>query len=164
MQPEFLGALLAACKDSGISTVVDTSGYAPAEEFAGIYDLVDLFLYDLKIMADSSHLEYTGVSNVSILENLTWLAEKGKKVEVRIPLVPGITDTEDNLSAIAQFLAPLPNIHKICLLPYNQLGEDKRAKFSLHNRLGHLATQQDIEVIERGRRFTTCGYDVSLRG
>ncbi len=141
MQPEFLLVLLQACKENGLNTAVDTSGYAPWDDFKKIYDLIDLFLYDLKLMDDESHVKYTGVSNKLILENLARLSSMGSKVEPRIPLIPGITDTEENLEAIAEFLTPQKNIRHVVLLPYNRLGEDKFRKFDLTYKAGQLSVQ-----------------------
>ena len=164
MQPEFLLMLLQACKENGLNTAVDTSGYAPWDDFEKIYDLVDLFLYDLKIMDDESHSKYTGVSNVLILENLERLLAVGNKVEPRIPLIPGITDTEENLEAIVEFLTPQKNIRHVVLLPYNRLGEDKFRKFDLIYKAGQLSVQTGDELEDKAEIFRSHGYEVRLRG
>jgi len=164
VQVEFLSALLQACKESGINTILDTCGYAHSEEFDRICGLVDLFLYDIKIIDDTEHLKYTGESNKLILENLKMLSENGEKIEIRIPIVPGITDTEENLEAIVRFLAPLENICKVCLLPYNKLGEYKLEKFNMVNKLGCLTTKTRDELLSIGKRFKLYGYEVKIGG
>ena len=164
MQPEFLYMLLQACKENGLNTAVDTSGYAPWVDFEKIYDLVDLFLYDLKLMDDEAHNEYTGVSNELILDNLLRLSSMGNKIEPRIPLIPGITDTEENLEAIARFLTPQKNIRHVVLLPYNRLGEDKFRKFDLTYKAGQLSVQTGDELEDKAEIFRSHGYEVRLGG
>jgi pyruvate formate lyase activating enzyme len=164
MQPEFLLLLLQACKENGLNTAVDTSGYAPWDDFEKVYDLIDLFLYDLKLMDNESHSKYTGVSNELILENLVRLSSMGSKVEPRIPLIPGISDTEENLKSIVGFLTPQKNIRHVVLLPYNRLGEDKFRKFDLTYKAGQLSVQTGDELEDKAEIFRSQGYEVRLRG
>lgn len=164
MQADFLLAILQECKAEGLTTVMDTSGYAPAEEFERIYDLVDLFLYDLKLMDDEAHIKYTGVSNELILENLTLLAERGEKVVLRIAMIPGITDSDENIEAIIDYIAPMKGIHEISLLPYNKFGEDKLKRFGMPNKLGSLKTQTRDEMKSILEKFTAHGYTVKTGG
>ena len=163
-QPDFLHALLTACRQSGFHTVVDTCGYAPFEDFERIYDLTDLFLFDIKIVDEQSHTKYTGVSNVLVLENLRRLVKKGPGVQIRIPLIPGITDTEENLRAVRSLLSDLPGINGVSLLPYNRFGEDKRRRFNLDDRLGGLKMQSTVDVESIATDFSTQGYDVKIGG
>jgi len=163
-QKEFLKALLEASQERRLHTAVDTCGYAPAKDFEEVYDLVDLFLFDLKLMDMEMHREYTGVSNDTILSNLALLADRGNKIIVRIPLVPEITDTPENLEAIVAFLAPLRSVRRISLLPYNKLGEDKTDRYHLPRRRLNL-TPQTAEAMERkAAMFRSLGYDVHVGG
>jgi pyruvate formate lyase activating enzyme len=163
-QIAFLEKLLQLCRESNIHTAVDTCGYAPPEHFKRIYELTDLFLYDLKFIDDNSHLMYTGVSNKLILSNLQMLAEKGNKVNLRIPLIPGITDIRENLEAIVKFIKPLKSIRRISLLPYNRLGEDKIERLGLIRRKLLLSTQP-TEIIEQWAQwFGSYGYEVKIGG
>ncbi len=124
-QPEFLAELLAACRVEEVPTAVDTSGAAPWEVFDRIRSEVDLFLYDLKLMDDSRHRRYTGASNRPILDNLRRLALAGERVLVRVPVIPGVNDDEDNLDRLGLFVAGLPGVNEIKLLPYHDTGRDK---------------------------------------
>jgi pyruvate formate lyase activating enzyme len=164
MQVEFLNALSSKCRGLGIHTAVDTSGYAPWEDFEKIYDQVDLFLYDLKIMDDTAHRKYIGVPNRQILSNLARLNERGDKAIVRIPMIPDITDTQDNLEAIAVFLSSLSNVHLISLLPYNKLGEDKMERFEMGQPLRRWQTMPKEQVRRAGRMLEALGYQVSIGG
>jgi len=127
-QPDFLLSALSACKSRGIPTALDTSGYAPPEVFQKIAPWADLFLFDLKLLDPEEHRRFTGVTNAWILENLTWLIEvgRGKDVIIRIPIIPGITDTERNLEELGEFLRGLyakGGIRGVELLPYHDVAE-----------------------------------------
>jgi pyruvate formate lyase activating enzyme len=126
-QPRFLLGLLSACCDRGIPTAVDTSGYTPWHVLDEIRPLVDLFLYDMKLMDESRHRQWTGVSNEMILSNLRKLSGLGHNIIIRIPLIPGINDDEENLRQTGVFLAHLPNIPPVELLPYHNIAEGKYA-------------------------------------
>lgn len=125
MQPGFLSALLKACRKQEIHTVVDTSGFANWQVFEQIRGDVDLFLYDLKQMDSQKHREVTGVPNGPILENLQKLTALGHKVLVRIPLIPGINDDEQNLAESAKFLASLPRLEGVELMGYHDIAQAK---------------------------------------
>ncbi|MBN1163284.1 MAG: glycyl-radical enzyme activating protein [Candidatus Krumholzibacteriota bacterium] len=162
MQAEFLYELLQACRRSGISTAVDTCGYAPGESFSRVYDLVDLFLYDLKIMDEEEHRKYTGVSNVLILENFKMLATRGDKVMPRIPLIPGITDSDENIGALIEFLHDLPVLRPASLLPYNRIGEDKFKRMRLPYKPGKLESYSSEQIENLAGSFKASGMEVIL--
>lgn len=164
MQPAFAAALLKACHSAGITTILDTSGFAPPELFAEVAGLADHIFFDLKLMDDRKHLEYIGVSNGPILDNLLGLAQRKWSVTIRVPLIPDITDTDDNLDAMIEFLTSLDGIVQVSLLPYNRLAEDKRERFGMTSRLGRLRVQTDDEIRSVKARFGACGFDVSVGG
>jgi len=125
MQPTFLSELLKACGREEIHTTVDTSGFANWNVFEQIRGDVDLFLFDLKHMDSIRHREVTGVPNEVILDNLKKLAERGHKILLRIPLIPGINDDEENLRASGKFLASLPKLAGVELMGYHDIAEAK---------------------------------------
>ena len=125
MQPEFLLAGLKSCRDQCFHTVVDTSGTASWPVLEEVAAFADLLLYDLKHMDNTTHQEYVGTSNARILENLALLAESGQDVWVRLPLIPGVNDDEQNINATAVFLASLKTQYPLHLLPYHKVGSDK---------------------------------------
>jgi pyruvate formate lyase activating enzyme len=124
-QPAFLRVLLNRCKDTGIHTTVDTSGYVESKILTKISNMVDLFLYDMKMMDCKKHRQHTGVSNKSIIENLRMLDKLGKQIIVRFPLIPRINNTEDNITSMCELLSELKNVRGISILPYHRLGVDK---------------------------------------
>jgi pyruvate formate lyase activating enzyme len=164
MQPDFLLASLRECRAHGIDTALDTSGYAPWDDFERVRGLVDLFLYDLKIMHNGAHVEHTGVSNAPILENLVRLSEKNENVMPRIPIIPGITDSCENLEAVADFLAPLKNISEVALLPYNRLGEDKCRRFNRPIGPRRFPALREAQLDDRAEIFRSRGFKVRFGG
>lgn len=135
MQPGFLRALLAGCGREGIHRVVDTCGYAPPDALASVVDLVDLFLYDLKFVDPALHRKYTGKDNRFILSNLREIHRRSRKTVIRFPVVPGVTDSRENISRISRFLSPLENIRDIDLLPFHSLAAGKYRRLNIRNRL-----------------------------
>ncbi len=125
---------------------------------------VDLFLYDLKLMDDQQHLRYTGVSNQRILSNLTVLSPRDSKVTVRIPLIPEITDTEDNLKAVVGFLKPLKSIRRLSLLPYNELGDDKCERYQLNRDRYHWQRQTPTQLEQLKHWFESRGFRTQIGG
>jgi len=147
MHPVMLMRLLESCKKLGIHTAVDTCGHADFDIFEKLYPLTDLFLYDLKLMDDDSHRKYTGVSNKIILDNLRKLAKMEANIRIRIPLIPGITDTEENLTTIADFITGLRTIKNIDLLPFNVFGKSKYRKLQRESMFSDLQTQSEEELL-----------------
>jgi pyruvate formate lyase activating enzyme len=164
MQPDFLLQLLKACNKENIHTVVDTSGYAEWKLYKQIIEVVDLFLFDLKIFDQIQHKKYIGVSNEKILENLEKLVAHGKPVNIRIPLIPGVTDEPKNLLQIANYLNDLPEIERIDLLPYNPMGEEKYNKLNRELKLSNLKHQSDRELKEIQAIFKNYRFEVTIGG
>ena len=129
-QPEFTAALLAAAKAEGLNTALDTCGDVPKPLFEAIAADVDCFLYDIKHMDRERHLALTGRPNDRILDNYRYLAVRGCRIEVRIPLVPGCNDDTATLDGIGAFLASaLPE--RVKLLPYHSYGRGKYEALAL---------------------------------
>lgn len=126
-EPLFQGAFLLECLSymkGKLHTAVQTSGFASRDTFARVMGLADYFLYDLKIIDPTRHKDYTGVDNSPILENFHALAGGNVPFTVRIPLIPGVTDTAENLTSIARLLQE----HRVGyaeLLPYNKMAGGK---------------------------------------
>jgi pyruvate formate lyase activating enzyme len=124
-QAAFLQALLEGCRDRGISTVVETCGFARNEDIVTAEPLVDFFLFDLKVMDPERSAALTGQDNKPILENLAMLAGRcPERVIVRVPIIPGATDDTSNLEAIARFMAE-HELKLVHLEPYHTLGAEK---------------------------------------
>ncbi len=146
LQRPFLAALLKRCKMLGLHTTVDTSGYTPWQVLDSVREDVDLFLYDLKLIDDVAHRKYTGVPNGLILHNLRALAEHGAHIIVRVPIVPGINDDEENLRQIAIFTASLPHIERVDLLPFHNSATGKYERLGKPYQLANTSTPTDAEM------------------
>ena len=125
MQAEFARELLKRCRENGIGTAVETNLSLPFERMEGLLPYLDQVFFDIKLMDDAQHRQVTGISNATVLENAQRLAHSGIPAVVRTPLIPGITDTVENIGAIASFVRTLPNVRYYELLNFNPLGEEK---------------------------------------
>ncbi len=124
-QAEFAKAVLSEIKREGIHTAIETSMYADPTIFASFFDLVDLFIVDLKLFDASLHTEFVGHDNSIILQNFKNLTAHKKEVFVRIPLIPGMTATKENLTAIGEFVLQTSPKTPIELINFNPLAKDK---------------------------------------
>ena len=109
----------------GLHVLLDTSGYGEPGSFLAVAQRSDLVYFDLKLIDAAAHRRYTGVSNEPILQNLRLLGTLGVPYVIRVPLVPGVTDTGENLAAIARTVAGLPGLAGVDLLPYNKAAGGK---------------------------------------
>jgi organic radical activating enzyme len=106
-QAQFSYNLLLACQEKGIHTALETTDYARWDVMSDLASVTDLFLYDVKLIDSSDHRRHTGVPNGPILDNLRKLATLDNEIHVRVPYIPGVNDSEDQIRAIARFVAPL---------------------------------------------------------
>lgn len=133
-QPEAALSLLAACKRDGLHTAIETCGYTKKENLFKFAEFVDLFLFDIKHMDPERHAALTGVRNERILENLEMLLQKRCNVKVRMPLLKDINDSQEEIRAVIDFLAPyktMKNFKGIDLLPYHKLGVNKYVQLGM---------------------------------
>jgi pyruvate formate lyase activating enzyme len=115
-QVGFAQAVLAGCKARGIHTAIETCGATSWERLQGLVSHSDLVLYDLKLIDEEQHRRWTGASNRQILDNARRMPRE--KVQVRVPLIPGITDTDENLEGVLSFVRKA-GLSRVALLPYN---------------------------------------------
>ena len=123
MQAEFVAEVMDAL--GGMHMVLDTSGCSPEKDFLLLLERTDLFFYDLKLIDRDLHQHYTGMDNDFILHNLQLLDDSGRPFVVRIPLVPGVTDTNENLASIARTVSNMPGLVEVNLLSYNRAAGSK---------------------------------------
>lgn len=128
MQPEAAANLLMVCKQEGINTAIETSGYAKLDAVLQVAEFTDLFLFDIKHMDSDKHFELTGVRNELILNNLKELLGRRFNVRIRMPLIKGSNDSQDEIENVAKFLLPYreyKNFKGIDILPYHKFGVNK---------------------------------------
>jgi pyruvate formate lyase activating enzyme len=144
-QPELLEALLRGCRERRIHTAIETCGAAPRDLLMRIARLADLVLYDLKLVNERRHRQYTGAGNRNILENLRALAATRRPLVVRVPVVPGINDSTDDRRELREFLAGLDPTGAQ-FLPYHRTGAEKYRRLGREYRLEHVEPPGDAEM------------------
>lgn len=163
-QFEFLRAALSACKGQGLHTAVDTCGYAERGQLLAIAPSTDLFLFDLKFMDDARHREFCGVSNQPILDNLAVLGKQHSCIWIRLPVIPGMNDSEDNLAATARFVATIPGVRQVNLLPYHRVGVPKFKRVRQPCDLPELQPPSPEQMEAAAEPFRRLGLVVKLGG
>jgi len=144
MQADFVSVFLRRCKEEGLSTALDTSGCASWKEYEKVLPHVDLVLLDLKQMDAEKHLRMAGVKLEPILANARRIGKKKLAVWVRTPIIPGFTDTRENIAAVAGFIAEnMPNVERYDLLAFNNLCVGQ------YERLGIPFALKDAQLIRR---------------
>ena len=162
-QPEFTAAVLAASRVEGFHTALDTSGYAHWEDFEKVLPSVNLVLYDFKLADPEQHRAYTGVSNEIIRENLLRIDALGIPIEIRIPVIPDINDTPDNIEQTARFLSGLRHLTRVTLLPYHALGESKYPRIGRTYKLNGKASPSREHMEEIAGWIARHGLTVNAR-
>ncbi|WGL99276.1 pyruvate formate lyase 1-activating protein [Arsenophonus sp. aPb] len=127
LQAEFVRDWFSACQQQGIHTCLDTNGFVRRYDkvIDELLDVTDLVMLDLKQLDDSIHKNLVGVSNHRTLEFARYLAKRGQKTWIRYVVVPSWSDDNQSAHLLGQFTRDMPNIEKIELLPYHELGKHK---------------------------------------
>lgn len=159
LQIDFVTELFEALKAEGVNTCLDTAGgpYRNNEQWLIKFDRLmkstDLVMLDLKEMDSSAHKSLTGIGNEGILSCARRIDELGVKMWIRRVLVPGLTDREEELKALGNFVRSLKNVTRFEILPYHSLGMYKWEKLNIPYTLKDAQTPDDKEV-ERAYRLT----------
>lgn len=163
-QFDFLFNFLSLLKKEKIHSALDTSGYCDSIKIVSLTHLVDIFLYDIKIIDEDLHKKYTGVSNEIILENLRLLSEKRSELYIRIPIIPSINDGKKEISDIIKFLGTINGISQVDLLPYHNIGKDKYTKLGLPYLVEGIVKPSDEFMNKLRVKFEDFGYNVNIGG
>jgi pyruvate formate lyase activating enzyme len=147
-QSDFLKEVMLTCKEQQIYTTVDTCGHTAWDNLRSILPLVDLYLYDVKLMDADKHKAYTSVSNRLILDNLRKLSNAGAHIIVRIPLIPGINDDHENIERCGSFLAALPQLDGVELMPYHDIGVAKYQALGMNYQLEKAISPRDEQIAQ----------------
>lgn len=145
-QFDFTKALLHAAKEKGISTCIETCGFAPEAQYRELLPVVDCFLYDWKVTDPDAHRRYTGADNRLIRQNLHMLAAAGAQIVLRCPIIPGYNDDMGHFTGIAALANALPQIATIEIEPYHPLGSSKREQLGKWNQMGNLAFPPEEQI------------------
>jgi pyruvate formate lyase activating enzyme len=164
MQPDFLLALLNRCRAEGIYTAVDTTCHAKGELMQRVAKAADLLLCDIKHMDSGTHERNTGVPNNKILDNVRTLAEAGKSMIIRIPVVPGFNDDDTNIADTARFVQSLSTICRIDILPYSRGGLEKSVRLTGRADLMQAEPPDDEKMARIANTLRGYGFDVKIGG
>lgn len=163
VQAEFATAIMKECKSRGIHTALDTSGCVEWEKYEQILNYVDLVLYDLKCMDAKQSVALIGMNNERILDNIQKIATAGVPLQIRVPVIPGINDSDTNLRATASFCASLgPSVHKVQLLPYHNLGISKYNRIGKKYQLSSINPPEKERMIDIKNHFENIGAEVVI--
>lgn len=131
MQPTFVAEVLRQCQAMGLHTALDTSGYVVLEAAKPVVAHADLVLLDIKSYDPNLYQQVTSVSLEPTLTFARYLADIHKPTWIRFVLVPGLTDPESNVTGLANFVATLPNVERVEVLPFHKMGEYKWEQLGL---------------------------------
>lgn len=147
-QARFVSALFELCHEEGIHTTLDTSGHCRQADMEMVLEHTDLVLFDLKLIDPGSHIAILKASNQPIHRNARLIVERGVPMIVRIPLIPGLTDTDENLEGVANFVRELDSELPINILPYHRMGMGKYPMLDKEYKLSELQLMPDERLKE----------------
>lgn len=161
-QPSFALELIRKAAEHGISTCIETCGIGSRDFYQKAFDLSCTFLFDLKCMDPERHRELTGADNDRIISNLEYLFELGADIVIRIPLIPGINDTEDDISALCDFLIKHKGKYRYAeIMPYHTFGISKAKRIGKED----IYVSSDATADDKSRwkeAFLKKGLDVKI--
>jgi len=165
MQHDFLLEILKICKQNQIHTTVDTSFFAQWDVIKNVAEFTDLFLIDLKLINSEAHKKHTGVSNELIIDNIQKISEQQSSVIIRIPLIPEITASTENISQSVKFLQTLSRkIKEVHLLPFHNIAKEKYSRFDMKNIFDQTSLIEKEEIINIEKQFINAGFTVITGG
>jgi pyruvate formate lyase activating enzyme len=160
---DFVEELLKKLKDNNIHTAVDTCGAVSFENLRRASKYTDLFLYDIKLMDDEKHLEFTGMSNKLILDNLKKLSQIHKNINIRMPIIEGVNGDEEHIIETIRFIEGL-NISKVNLLPYHDIAKHKYKKLGKVYEDDRMSKPSDEKMQKFKEMFENKGYKAKIGG
>jgi pyruvate formate lyase activating enzyme len=162
-QADFVTELFRRCRRIGVHTVLDTSGYSSLPALHKVLDEVDLVLFDVKVMNRQEHKRLTGRYNDVILRNARLIVAKGTPMIIRVPLIPGFNDSEDNLNEIARFVSELDNELHVDILPYHRFGENKYEMLDIEYQLTDVKPPDEEQIQKAKKIFERYGLDCGVQ-
>lgn len=161
-QGEFALELLRLSKEAGISLAVETCGIGSREFYKEVADLGTTFLYDIKCISPERHRSLTGADNAHILSNLQYLMDREADIIIRLPLIPGCNDSDEDIVMLAAFLNDNKGRYRYAeIMPYHTLGTGKAEKIGAH--VSYFHDNADKEDISRWNSlFLSNGTEVRI--
>ncbi len=133
LQFDFMLEILKKAKENSLDTAVETCGFTETEKMLEAAEYIDTFLFDYKLTDPVLHKKYTGADNKKILENLKALNERGSRIILRCPVIPGVNDTDEHFRGIAETAEAAENITAVEIAPYHELGLSKLSRMGKKN-------------------------------
>ena len=158
LQPDFATALLQACKEKGLHTAMETTGFAAPAVFRQVTGYADLLLFDIKHWDEEKHREYTGVSNLPILANMQYALQQGKEVLPRLPVIPGVNAGLEDAKGFVLRLREV-GANQVQLLPFHQFGENKYHLLGKSYAFKNVKTLHPEELEEYRQIFLAAGIE-----
>ena len=161
-QPEFTLELLSLAKDAGITRAIETCGSGTRDFYAAAAELGTTFLFDIKCMDRARHRELVGADNAHIIDNLLYLFSVGADVIIRLPMIPGLNDTDADIAALCEFLKEHRGSYRYAeIMPYHPLGIGKADRLGAAVGYRH-DTASDTEIEGWIGQFTRHGVEVRV--
>ena len=164
LQANFLLELLKASGQRDIHRAIDTTGYADTRILMEIAREAELFLFDIKLMDPQKHKQYTGVSNRKILHNLERLARETVEITIRIPLIPGINDDDENITRTGTYISRLPGVENVDILPYHEAARYKYLKINADYYTKNILPPDGDRLSAVAQRLESFGLKVKIGG
>jgi pyruvate formate lyase activating enzyme len=164
-QPDFVAALFQLCRENGIHTCIETCGLASIKALEKVLKYTSLVLFDVKLTDRAAHQKWTGKPNETILRNLRLVVKKNIPLIVRVPLIPGVNDSDEelkNIAGLASRILELPG--KMDLLPYHKFGMGKYLMLDRKYGLEDINTQPDAYVRKLKQLIESLGFDCEIVG
>ncbi|MDQ2085860.1 pyruvate formate-lyase-activating protein [Herbivorax sp. ANBcel31] len=146
LQVDFVTELFKIAKKMGIHTAIDTSGFAKADDVRELLEYTDLVLLDIKSADKEKHKRITGVENEKITKFAKYLSDTGIPIWIRYVLVPGLTDEENDLKKVANFIRGLKTVENIEVLPYHTMGAYKWEKLGYKYQLEEVKVPDSVDI------------------
>jgi pyruvate formate lyase activating enzyme len=163
-QPVLLFKLLDLCRKKQIHTCVDTSGYAESELLRKTSEKADMIFYDIKLTDNELHKKFTGKEVYLVLNNLKQLSKLNACIKLRFPLIPQMTDTDENIDGIIGFLKKNTIYRDIHILPFHRAGEGKYKKLNMINYIKDIHPPASERVAMVKEQFISKGFHVTIGG
>ncbi|MBR6310818.1 MAG: glycyl-radical enzyme activating protein [Paludibacteraceae bacterium] len=162
LQADFLLECLRRCKAEGIHTCVDTAGAVSTPLLDDICQYTDIFLFDVKTAEEQVFKTYIGASYSTVIDNLQRIAANGSHIVARIPVIPHVNDSEDDINKIIALLADIPQVREVNLLPFHRTGADKYKRLGRNWEMGDTPnlTKDDLQSMQQ--QFADAGFVVKV--
>ena len=164
LQHHFVKNVALELKRDQIHVALDTCGNVPWEDLQDLIDVVDLVLYDIKLVDNEKHSRFTGASNEVVKQNAEKLSKAGVPLIIRLPILPRINDTIKEIKGILGFIKGLETVKRIDLLPYHKLGIGKYHMLGKEYQLGSLEPPEREHLEELRGSIEAYGFKVAIGG